>query len=543
MTDAQQPQNDGVTTGVTAPGPGAASLPTSEQGVDSGPPPSATPAPTRPQTSEEPAKRSFTFPTAYTILFLLLIVMAVLTWIIPAGQYQLDAEGVPIPGTYHTVPQNPQKIFSGTLLAPITGTYGIQNADGFVGPYESGTLYGAINVALFVLVIGGFLGITMKTGAIDAGIASLVRSLGTRGNLLIPILMAVFMLGGTSYGMAEESLAFYMLIIAAMIALQYDAVTGVAVILLGAGIGVLASTINPFATGIASQFAGVSLADGLVGRIVMLVAGGAVGIWYVMRYAARVKADPSKSLVYQMKADNERHFLKRQGADEMPEMTGQRKLILILFGLAFLIMIVSVIPWSDLGITRIATRFWWFPELTALFLLFAIVIGIVGRMSEQELVNGFIDGARDLLGVALVVGLARGVSVVMNNGLIIDTVLNWADQLVSGMGGVAFINTVAALYLPLSFLIPSSSGLATVSMPIMAPLADFAGVPRALVVTAYQSANGLINLVTPTFAVVAGGLALGRVPLNTWWRFATPLVLMLAGVIVVVLSAGVLIRT
>ena len=170
--------------------------------------------------------------------------------------------------------------------------------------------------------------------------------------------------------MAEESLAFYVLIIAAMIALQYDAVTGVAVILLGCGIGTLASTINPFATGIASQFAGVSLADGLVGRLVMLVLGGGIGMWYVMRYAARVKADPSKSLVFHMKDDNEGHFLKRQGAEEMPEMTGRRKVILILFGLAFLIMIVSVIPWSDLGITRIATRFWWFPELTALFLFF-----------------------------------------------------------------------------------------------------------------------------------------------------------------------------
>jgi uncharacterized ion transporter superfamily protein YfcC len=276
----------------------------------------------------------------------------------------------------------------------------------------------------------------------------------------------------------------------------------------------------------------------------MLVLGGAIGIWYVMRYAARVKADPTKSLVYKMRKDNEQHFPKRAGStEEMPELTGQRKLVLILFGLAFLIMIVSVIPWSDLGITRIATRFWWFPELTALFLFFAIIIGIVGRMGEQELTSTFIDGARDLLGVALVVGLARGVSVVMNNGLIIDTVLHWAEQLVSGMGGVAFINTVAAMYLPLSFLIPSSSGLATVSMPIMAPLADFAGVPRALVVTAYQSANGLINLVTPTFAVVAGGLALGRVPLNTWWRYTTPLVLMLAGMIVLVLSAGVLFRT
>jgi uncharacterized ion transporter superfamily protein YfcC len=523
--------------------PASPSLPT---GAVAPPPVAAEPvSPAPAAAAQPPEQRKFTFPSAYTILFLLLIVVAVLTWIIPAGQYDRTPDGQPVPNTYHIVAPNPQKLISGTLLAPITGTYGIQAADGSVSPYNSGTLYGAINVALFVLVIGGFLGLTMKTGAIDAGIGALVRALGTRGGLLIPILMSVFMLGGTTYGMAEESLAFYALIITAMLALKYDALTGVAIILLGCGIGTMASTINPFATGIASQFAGVSLADGLIGRLLLLVLGGGVGIWWVMRYAARVKADPTKSYVYNMKADNERHFLKRQaeGADEIVPMTGQRTLVLVLFGVSFLIMIISVIPWADLGITFIPTLGWWFPELTALFLAAAILIGIVGRMGEQELTSGFIDGARDLLGVALVVGLARGVSVVMNNGLIIDTVLHWAEQLVANMGGVAFINTVAALYLPLSFLIPSSSGLATVSMPIMAPLADFAGVPKSLVVTAYQSANGLINLVTPTFAVVAGGLALGRVPLNTWWRFAMPLVLMLAVVIVLILSLGVVLRT
>src|SRR5262252_132195 len=240
------------------------------------------PAPSNGAAQVAPAReRTFTFPSAYTILFLLLIVMAALTWVIPAGQYDRGADGQPIPNTYHTVPPNPQRLVSGSLLAPISGTYGIQAADGSVSPYNSGTLYGAINVALFVLVIGGFLGLTMRTGAIDAGIGALVKALGTRGGLLIPILMGVFMLGGTSYGMAEESLAFYALIIAAMIALKSDALTGVATIMLGCGIGTLASTINPFATGIASGFAGVSIADGLLGRLVMLIVGGAIGIWYV----------------------------------------------------------------------------------------------------------------------------------------------------------------------------------------------------------------------------------------------------------------------
>jgi len=192
------------------------------------------------------AKRAFTFPSAYTILFAIMIVVTALTWIIPAGLYKYDEEGKPIPDTYHTVPRNPQRFFHDTLLAPINGMYGLKDlATGQVSTAVSGALYGSIDVALFVLAIGGFLGITMKTGAVDAGIGALVKRLGTRGYLLIPMLMIVFMVGGTTYGMAEETLAFYGLIIAAVLALGFDALTGVAVVMLGAGIGTLASTINP----------------------------------------------------------------------------------------------------------------------------------------------------------------------------------------------------------------------------------------------------------------------------------------------------------
>jgi uncharacterized ion transporter superfamily protein YfcC len=489
------------------------------------------------QAASVESKHSFTFPSAYTILFLLLIVVTILTWIIPAGQYNYTPDGSPIPGTYHTVPQNPQRLVQGMFLGPIDGMYGLKDSTGNVSANNSGSLYGAINVALFVIVIGGFLGLTMKTGAIDAGIGAAVQKLGARGTWLIPILMVVFALGGTSYGMAEESLAFYMLVIAAIISLRFDALTGVAVIMLGAGIGVIGSTVNPFATGIASGFAGIPLTEGIVYRVVILVLGLLVGIVFVMRYAKRVQRDAAQSRVYEQKADNEQFFLSQGGAQETPELTGRRKVILALFGLAFVVMIYSVIPWKDLGLP-LPTLGWWFRELTALFLLFAIVIGLAGRMGEQELTGGFVDGARDLLGVALVVGLARGISVIMNNGLITDTVLDWASHLVAGLPPVPFIITVWLIYLPLSFLIPSSSGLATVSMPVMAPLADFAGVPKHLVVTAYQSANGLVNLFTPTFAVVAGGLAIGRVKFNVWWRFVLPLLLMLAALTVVVLSIG-----
>jgi uncharacterized ion transporter superfamily protein YfcC len=488
----------------------------------------------------EKPKKKFKFPTAFTILVIITFVIAILTRVIPAGRYDYNEQGEPIPDTYHAVEANPQ-YWRQAIAAPINGMYGIQDADGTISIYNSGDLYGAIDVALFILLIGGFLGVTMKTGAIDAGINAVVKRLGEKGRTLITVLMIIFAAGGTSYGMAEESLAFYPLILAAMIALGYDALSAVAVIMLGAGIGVIGSTINPFSTGIASGIAGIPLAEGIVYRIVILVVGTAIGVWYVMRYAGKVIKDPSKSLVADMKADNEKHFLGARESGEAPELTPKRKLILTLFLLSFVAMIVGVIPWSDLGITAIATRWWWFGELSILFMVMGVVIGFVSGMGEEGTVNAFIDGCRDMMGVALVVAVARGISVIMTNGLIIDTVLFWCQQALAGLTSIAFINTIFLLYIPLSFLIPSSSGLATVTMPVMAPLASYAGVPTHLIVTAYQSASGLVNLITPTFAVVTGGLAIGRISFAVWWRWVAGLVLILALMIMVVLSIGALV--
>jgi uncharacterized ion transporter superfamily protein YfcC len=487
----------------------------------------------------EEKKKGFTFPTAYTILFILIIIVVIATWVVPAGLYDRNEEGEPIPGSYHQVESNPQRIIADGLMASVNGMYGIQGEDGSVSVYNSGGLYGAIDVALFVLVIGGFLAITMATGAIDAGIGKITTALKGREKWMIAILMAVFAIGGTTYGMAEETLAFYGLIIAVMIAAGYDAVVGVAVVMLGAGIGTLASTINPFATGVASAFAGISVADGLVSRLIILVAGTIIGIIFVTRYAEKVRKDPSKSLVYEKKEENEKHFLKGMSAEDIPEFTGRRKVVLSLFGLAFLVMIFGVVPWNDLGLP-LPQLDWWFGEFAALFLGFAILIGYVGSIGgEAKISETFINGARDMLGVALIIGVARGVSVIMNNGLIVDTVLSWAEAALGGVGGVVFVNITHLLYLPLGFLIPSSSGLATVTMPIMAPLADFAAVDRSLVVTAYQSASGLLNLVNPTFAVVMGGLALGRLGYHKWLRFTLPLLIILLIVYAIVLSIGV----
>jgi uncharacterized ion transporter superfamily protein YfcC len=480
--------------------------------------------------------RGFKLPSAYTILFALIVLMAIATWIVPAGVYELTKDGSPIPGTYHSVDSHPARILVDSLTAPINGLYGIENTDGNISYYNDGTLFGAIDVALFIIVIGGFLGVTMRTGAIQNGIGRLVEKLRGRERWMIPILMIVFAIGGSTYGMAEESLAFYALVIAVMIAAGYDALVGAAVVLLGCGIGTFGSTINPFATGIASGFAGVSISDGFVLRLIMLIVGLGIGIFFVLRYADRVKADPSRSVIADMREENELHF---KSGDATATLTGRQKAILGVFGLAFGVMMYGVIPWEDLNIP-FPTLWWWFPEMTASFILFSIVIGLIGGLSEESLTGAFVDGARDLLGVALIIGIARGITVVMNNGQITDTVLNWAEQALGDVGQAGFAIVMFALFLPLSFLIPSSSGLATVAMPIMAPLASFADVPADLVVTAFQSASGIMNLFIPTSAVVMGGLAIARVPYGAYLRWVWPLLAALVALSVVALGVGAL---
>ena len=466
------------------------------------------------------------FPTAYTILFLLIVLVAALTWIIPAGQYdrQMNEEvgrEVAVPGTYQTVESNPQSLID-ILLAPIGGFY---DPDSYAA--------NAIDVALFVLMLGGFLGVVNATGAINTGIRQSMRAMEGREIWMIPILMTLFAAGGTSYGMAEETLAFYAILLPVVLRAGFDAVTGVAIILIGAGIGVLGSTINPFATIIAANAASIPFTDGIVLRFVILLGGLAICIAYVMRYAHRVKAERDRSVVARQWSAHERHFLKDgDDTDETETLTGSQKIILVIFAATFGVMIWGV-----------ATQDWWMARMGALFLGSAIVIGIIGRLGEKGLTGAFVDGARELLGVALVIGLARGIVVVMEQGLIVDTILHAAAQTLGDLSSIAFISAMFGIEVAMSFFVPSSSGLAVLSMPILAPLADFAGVGRDLVVTAYQSANGLVNLINPTFAVVIGGLAIGRVPYDRWIVFIWPLLVILTVFIMGTLAAGAWLNT
>jgi len=465
----------------------------------------------KPQTAIDPEQDlSSRFPTAYTILFGLILFVAALTWIIPAGQYERVmnedvGREIAVAGTYSEVESNRQG-FVDVMLAPGAGFY---DPDSYAA--------NAIDVALFVLFLGGFLGVVNATGSINTGIRAAMTSMKGREIWMIPIMMSLFALGGTTYGMAEETLAFYAILIPVMIVAGYDAVTGVAIILIGAGIGVLGSTINPFATVIASDAAGIPFTDGIVLRVVILLGGLAICAAYVMRYAHKVKLKPETSVVAKQADAHRRLFLAaEEGQAGDAALTGTQKIILILFAATFAVMIWGV-----------SSQDWWMARMGALFLFAAIVIGIVGRLGEKTLTGSFVDGARDLLGVALVVGLARGIVVIMENGLIADTILHSAEQSLGGLGDLAFINLMFWINIGMSFFVPSSSGLAVLSMPILSPLADFAGVSRDLVVTAYQSANGLVNLINPTFAVVIGGLAIGRVGYDRWIVFIWPLMLIL----------------
>ncbi|MFI0976811.1 YfcC family protein [Streptomyces sp. NPDC021093] len=489
-------------------------------------------------------KRKFSFPSALTILVIVTLGVWLLAFLIPSGAYDRDKNGSPIQGTYHRVPsgQSFTDRLNDLFLSPVNGLYGVQDAEsGQVGPDLAGELYGSAGVFLFVLAIGAFITVVFATGALDRGIGRLAHRLRARGALLIAGVMLVFALLGTVEGFAEETLGFYGLIVPLMLALGYDRMVATGTIILGAGVGVLCSTVNPFATGVASSAAGISLGDGIVLRALMWVVLTAVTIGYVIRYAKRVRRDPGRSLSGFLPGDHEQSAAETA---EPPPLTALHKVLLVLVAVTFAFMIFSVVPWSsaltgDADATPYGFELGWsFPQLAALFLVAAVLVGLVARFGEQKLSATIAQGAADFISPALVIVLARGVTVIMNNSRITDTVLNAVEGVVTGTSSALFAVIVFIVNLPLAFLIPSTSGHATLAMPILAPLADFAGVPRAVVVTAWQSASGLMNMWVPTTAVTIGGVALAKVGYDKYLRFVWPLLVILFVLIGGFVAAG-----
>lgn len=486
---------------------------------------------------QQKKKHHFKMPSAFTILFLIIIIMAILSWIIPAGTYQTK-NGSIVSGSYHRVAQHPQGIWD-IFMAPIIGMIGDKTTEG------------AISISLFILVIGGFLAVVNKTRALDEGISSIVSKYKGKEKALIPILMILFALGGTTFGMSEETMAFYPLLIPVMISCGFDSMVALGIIIIGSQVGCLASTVNPFATGVASQSLGISPGDGLGSRVILLIITLTISIIYVYRYASKIEKDPKKSIIYDQRESDYEYFNIADMTDDEVKMNKRQKKVIAIFALTFIIMILGLIPWSSINknftffdsFTKWLTNLpvvgtvlgkdivpfgsWYFTEITMLFLFMAVLIKFIYNMSEEDFVNTFLSGMADFISVAMIVAVARGIQVIMNNGMITDTVLYWGELGLKNLSSSAFSIIAYIFYIPMSFLIPSTSGLASATMGIIGPLGEFAHVAGNVIVTAFQAASGWVNLITPTSAVIMGALAIARVNINKWWKWIAKLMVIL----------------
>lgn len=486
----------------------------------------------------ETAKKKRGMPSSFTILLALLAIVAVIT-VIVSGTSGGEVTAARL---------------SDFCTAPILGF-----AD-------------ALPVCLFVMILGGFLGMMTETGALDNGIAVLVQKLKGNEIMLIPVLMIIFSLGGTTYGMCEETVPFYALLAATMMAAGFDPMVGAATVLLGAGCGCLGSTVNPFAVGAAvDALTGVDIAVNqsiIIGLgAVLWIVTTAMSIVFVMSYAKKVKADKGSTILsmQELKDAEEAHGKAASEVNKEVKLTGRQKGVLIAFAFTFVVMIVGFIPLADLNegvanffdagavydadgnavvqgwsalITGLPIGQWYFDEASTWFFLMAILIGIIGGLSEKQIVNTFITGAADMMSVVLVIALARGISVLMANTGLDVYVLDAAAKALAGLSGVIFAPMSFLVYFGLSFLIPSTSGMATVSMPIMGPLAVKLGFSPEVMVMIFSSAIGVVNLFTPTSGAIMGGLALAKIEWTTWLKFALKLIVALSVVCAIILTVA-----
>jgi uncharacterized ion transporter superfamily protein YfcC len=501
---------------------------------------------------EEEKKSRFSFPHPVTFLGAIIVLVWIATLFIPAGEYK-RVDGRPVPGSFHHVPSplDAREKVANLFLSPINGLYGIRGESGHVGPFEFGALFGGAQVFLFILAIGAFMTVVFETEALDLGIGHLAHRFKTRGALLIVVMSVLFGLLGSVMTWSDETLGFYALMIPLMFALGYDRMVTVAVVTVAPFVGAIGSTVTPFRIGVGSDAAGVTIGDGIGLRLVLLVLTMAAMILYTLRYARRVKADPSRSFVRVAPTEDE-HVPSE--AQETAPLTGTHKVIIALVVGTFGLLVFSIMPWSDLlgGKTVIAdyethtTKVvpyswelgWWLPELSAMFIVMAIVIGIVGRLGEKGTASAIIKGIVDFTGPAIVVPLALAVSVLLTNTKTLDTVLNTMESWVSGTSSQGFTLVLAAVTVPLGFLVGSGSAGQALTMPILAPLADFAHVDRSLVVTTYNAIGAWLNLVLPINAILVAGLALAKVPFNQYFKFMLPLMGILLAIILAVLLIG-----
>lgn len=497
-------------------------------------------------TKQKKKKREFKSPNTYVILMVVVALVAVLTWFVPGGQYELDESGQAIAGTYQIVESNPQGLWD-ILVAPIVGMVGSDTTDA------------AISISLFIMIFGAFLQMLDESSILKIALRKISDTFQGNMNVLITILVAVMALLGTVMGAYEDAIVYAIMFIPIFLALGADTIVAIMIPILGTQAGCLASTVNPFSVGLASGIAGISPGDGLVFRVALLVVMIAVVSLIICRYASMVKKHPERSLQFFRRDDDIKEFPMAQGADSF---TRRQAIGLVVMCAAIVIMIVSLVPWTTLipGFTLFddlpawiaampiastllgsdITPFgsWYFVELSMLLLVVTFIAGFVLRYRVDDIVDIVMRGCANLLPVALVVPLARGIQVIMDAGGITATILHFGEVTLSALPPTMFVVVSLLFYFVLACFIPSSTGLAAATFSIMASLSTFAGVSIPLMVTIYSMALGLAKMITPCSIAVMTCTQAAHVGYGTWVKQAAPIVAALFVVCCVFLEVG-----
>lgn len=436
-------------------------------------------------------------PNTYVLLFALLALIAAATWVVPGGRFEtalVDGKKVIVAGSFHLVEARPQGLVA-LLTAPIKG---------FV---EAALIIG------FVLIVGGAFAVLQRTEAIDALIKSVARAHNRSAVVraaVIPVFVTLFSLGGATFGMAEEAIPFVLIFIPLALALRLDTLTGVAIPFVGSQVGFATAFLNPFNVGVAQGIAGVPLFSGIGYRAICWAIATALTIGFLMWWAARIRRTPELSPTFEMDQER-RKTLDLASFESFAGMTGRHRLVLWLFATTLAVMIGGVVKFG-----------WYIEEIAALFLVMAVSVGVVSRLSADDFMAAFLQGARDLVGTALVIALAKGTVILMREGQIIDTLLDAVAPLVASSSPVLAAQKMFAIQSIINFFIHSGTGQAALTMPIMAPLADLVGVTRQTAVLAFQFGE-LTTAVIPTSGITVGVLALSGVPFGQWFRWMLPL--------------------
>jgi uncharacterized ion transporter superfamily protein YfcC len=465
----------------------------------------ATSCPPASESPVAPGKR-FPIPHTYVIIGFLMVAAALATHVVPGGSYrriertilvgsQEQKKMVVDPDSFAPIPAEPQNPWMMTKAV----MKGLRHSS-------------AMDIVFFILLIGGAFAVINETRAIDAALGFLVTRLENRDRLVIPVVMTAFSLGGATFGMSEETIPFVAMAVPLALKLGYDSLTGIAMVFVAAGVGFATAFLNPFTVGIAQGIAELKPFSGMSYRILLWVLFTGLTILWVMRHAARVKNDPRESPVFDLDEEKRR---KAGASAETPAFTPGRRCVILFLGMG-LGMIVY-------GATRLD---WYLDEMVAVFLIVGILSGLINRLPLNRIAESFGKGCSEIANAAITVGLARAVLVILDDGKILDTFLHHVSKVVGSFHPLVSVQLMFAFQALMNFFVPSGSGQAALTMPIMTPLADLSGITRQTAVLAFQFGDGFNNLIIPTSAVTLAALGVGGVPYDRWARWILPLMVL-----------------